>query len=102
MVPPGVHPLMDSPDPAMLHPTPSRVRFAVAGILAVLALGFFLPSAHSQFGRPPGGGFGGRPPGGGVTGMPGGVTGLPLRPPGGAAGMPGGVTGMPGGITGMP
>jgi hypothetical protein len=85
----------------MLSPTPSRVRFALVGVLAILVVAFTQSDVWSQPGRPPrppGSGIAGRPPGG-ITGMPGGFTGMPG---GGIAGFPGGITGMPGGFTGMP
>ena len=98
----------------MLRPSPVRIRFALASMFAMLALGFLLPSVQSQVGRPPPGGFGGnpggiggRPPGGiggnpgGFGGNPGGIAGMPGGI-GGIAGMPGGIGGNPGGIGGRP
>src|SRR5262245_13146363 len=91
-----------------------RVRFALIGVFALLALVLLISESHAQ--RPGGGGgFGGAPPGGG-GGRPGvgggGVGGAPARPggvggapprPGGAGGMPprpGGGVGQPGGWNG--
>src|SRR5947207_15688352 len=85
----------------MSHPSPTRVRFALVGTFALLALGFLLPSGYAQFGRPPGGGA----MGGGVR-PPGGIGGIPTmpRPPLGGAPFPGapggGLGGMPGRLGG--
>lgn len=80
-----------------------RVRLALVGIFAVLALGFLVPPGHAQPGRPPGFPSPPRPPS-----MP-----APARPPGaGITGISGaGITGIHGagisgihgaGITGIP
>lgn len=79
----------------------ARVRFALVGIFAALALAFVVSPGHAQYGRPPGG-FSGRPspiippmrPPGGITGIHGtGITGI--------SGIHGGITGISGGITGI-
>ncbi len=75
----------------MFRPSPNRVRFALVGIFALLALGLSLHTGQAQFGRPPGFGGGMKPPG------MGGMHGPQMRPPGGFTGLPGG--GFPG--TGM-
>jgi hypothetical protein len=53
---------------------PSTIRLSLAGIFALLCLGFALPHVFSQIPRPP---FGG----GGIPNRPGGVPGIPGRPP---------------------
>ena len=78
----------------MPRSSPVRVRFALAGVFAALALGFVISPGHAQYGRPPGG-ITGRPPPL-IPPRPGGITGIHG---GGISGMPSGITG--GGITGI-
>ena len=72
----------------MLRPTTFRIRFALVGVLAFLAVLFSRTDVRSQPGRP---GFPGRPPGG-----------FPGRPPVGFSGIAGGgIAGMPGRVGGI-
>ena len=72
----------------------SLIRFALAGIFALLFFGFILPPGYTQPGRPPGmPGFPQMPPApGGMPGGAGGHNGMPGgRPPGGFGGQTGSV-----------